>query len=172
MSMSWPSYVPALMRSNWTCGLGQPRADVRDEVADRPVRVAVVARAHALIGRQRPDQPDELVPARAFGLDLGGVRVVGRQSVSVTRDGHGVTRELALERQAGVLPVEQPARVAPHVAVAAADEIAVEGDAREAIDVRAIDDDLVVRARPRRTARRACRSGASPGCAWRRTPSG
>jgi hypothetical protein len=53
--------------------------------------------------------------------------------------------ELALEREPCVLPLEQTARVAPDVAVAALDQVAVEGDARQAVDVRAVDDDLVAR---------------------------
>jgi len=52
---------------------------------------------------------------------------------------------VAFERQAGVLPVEEATRVAAHVPVAAPDEIAIERDAREAVGMRAIHDDLVVR---------------------------
>src|SRR4051794_17146205 len=52
--------------------------------------------------------------------------------------------EGAFEREPGVLPVDEPAGIAPYVAVATLDEVAIQGDARQAVDVRAVDDDLVV----------------------------
>src|SRR5437773_8384844 len=58
-------------------GLGEPRAQVGHDVADRPVRIPVVAGLEALLGGQRPDELGELVPASSFGLDLGAVRVLG-----------------------------------------------------------------------------------------------
>src|SRR6266542_2142123 len=71
---------------------------------------------------------------------------MGREGLGIT-DAEASSRggELALEGKSGVLPVEQPARVAPHVAIAAPDKVAVEGDARETVDIRAVDDDLIVR---------------------------
>ena len=175
MSTSWPSYVPGADPLELDLRLGEPRAEVGDDVADGPVRVAVVAGLEALLGRQRPDERrrSRTSPAaRPRSRRHRDARAAASRSAVGSGRRSWRARELAFERQAGVLPVEQAARVAPDVAVAAPDEVAVQRDARQAVDVRAVDDDLVVRAGPPRRARRACRSGSSPGCAWRRTPSG
>ena len=62
-------------------GLGEPCAEMGDDVADRPVRVALVAGDEALVERQGADQRGDLVPAEQLSVDLSGVRmlaVVGR----------------------------------------------------------------------------------------------
>jgi hypothetical protein len=53
-------------------GLGQPGSQVRDEVADGPVRIVEVAGNEALLRGQRADQVRERVPAGTLGLELGG----------------------------------------------------------------------------------------------------
>ena len=57
-------------------GLGEPGAEMGDQVAHGPVRIDVVAGHQALLGRQRAHESSELVPAPALGLDLRDVRVV------------------------------------------------------------------------------------------------
>ena len=87
-------------------GLSEPGAEVGDDVADGPVGIPVVARLEAL-GRQRPDELGEPVPAAPLGLDLGQVRVLDGAVIGF--------RRTALERQPRVLPVEEATRVAPDV---------------------------------------------------------
>ena len=126
-------------------GLGQPRAEVGDDVADGPVRVARSSRARgtpraSATGRGRRARTSRAARPRSRRRTGGRAAVAG----VATRRRSWRRHERALERQPGVLPVEQPAGVAPDVAIAAPDEVAVQGDAREAVDVRAVDDDLVV----------------------------
>ncbi len=54
--------------------LGQPCAEVGDEVTDRPVGIHVVPRDEALRRPERADQTRDLVPAGALGVDLRRVR--------------------------------------------------------------------------------------------------
>ena len=102
---------------------------------------------------------------RRTGWPGGGPGVAARL-------GHGAVDERALEREAGVLPLEQPARVAPDVRDSRAAR--GRGTGRRSRGSRRASSRRRPRRRggPPRRARRACRSGASPGCAWRRTPSG
>jgi hypothetical protein len=72
--------------------LREPRAEVGDDVAHGPVGVAVVARFEAFLGRQRPDEVDQLVPALPLGLDLGGIRVIRKNAGGgCLRVGHGAS---------------------------------------------------------------------------------
>src|SRR5437867_2435073 len=73
---------------------------------------------------------------------LANSRRVGGSPATAAVSSH--RRELALERQPGLLPVQQPARVAADVPIAASNQIPIEGDARQTVDPRAVDDDLVV----------------------------
>jgi hypothetical protein len=52
-----------------------------NDIADRPDRVAVVARLEALLRRQGADEVRELVPALAFTVDLGAVQAADERDV-------------------------------------------------------------------------------------------
>ena len=99
-------------------GLGQPGAQVGDDVADRPVRIALVTGLEALVPAEHADETCDLVPAAPLVVDRGAY---GWSRWSVGSSGEGVWGELAprssLERQPGVLPVEETARVTAHVSV-------------------------------------------------------
>ena len=58
--------------------LGQPRAQVGDDVADRPVRIVVVARLQALGRGQLADRARDRVPACPFTEDRLAVRMLAR----------------------------------------------------------------------------------------------
>ena len=72
MSTSWPSYVPAPSRSSWTSASAShvPRWATTSRTVH--VRIAVVAGFEALLGRQPAHELEQLVPALALGVDLGG----------------------------------------------------------------------------------------------------
>src|SRR5688500_6485462 len=59
-------------------GFGQPRSEVSDEVNDRPVRVAEVARSGDGVGIERAHELNDLVPASLLRGDLGVEGMTGR----------------------------------------------------------------------------------------------
>src|SRR5664280_2351152 len=82
--------------------LGEPRAEMRGQVAHGPVWVDVVAGHHALLGRQRAHESSKLVPAPELRLKLRKIRVTRARPRNL-RVG---TRALPPHRQAGLVTTE------------------------------------------------------------------
>ena len=105
-----------------------------DHVADRPVRVAVVAGHEALLRRERTDDSRSAYQSRRSASsrrDSGGWAGRGRGRSGVLMAGPRTPLRGAARRP----PSRGPARVATDVPIAAAYEVPIQSHAGQAIDV-------------------------------------
>ena len=97
---------------------------------------------------QRLDQCWDLLRQRRALIDAGDPtmpRCAASTRSSTTssrrrRDSH----RASFKGEPGLLPIEQPTRLAADIAIAVLDQRSIKGNAGQTVNVRAIDDDLVI----------------------------